>query len=229
MKNKSYIPISFIVLIFGIIFIPEIIKRIKKDDIVRAGRLNRIVSTGQKTNLLKFEKVPNFSFTNQDNKTITNKVYANKVYVVEFFFTSCPTICPKMNESMVKVQKEFLNNPNFAIASISIDPERDTPAVMKKYANEKGADLTNWNFLNGDKETVYKLAKKGFKLYAGENAEAEGGFEHSGLFALIDKNGFIRSRVDDSNKFKNPLKFYDGLDSKQVNWLIEDITLLLKE
>jgi protein SCO1/2 len=229
MKNKSYIPISFVILIFGIIFIPKIVKRIKNNDVVRADRLNRVVANGKKANLLTFEKVPTFSFTNQDLKTITNKDYENKIYVVEFFFTSCPTICPKMNENMVKIQKAFLNNPNFAIASISIDPERDTPEVLKKYAQNKGADLINWNFLRGEKETVYKLAKKGFQLYAGENKEAEGGFEHSGLFALIDKNGYIRSRVDDSNEFNNPLKFYDGLDTKQVKWLIEDITLLLKE
>ena len=229
MKNKSYIPISFIVLIFGIIFIPRIIKRVKEGDIVRADRLNRVISKGEKADLLKFEQVPNFKFINQDNKEITNKDYANKVYVVEFFFTKCPTICPKMNENMVKVQKKFLNNPKFAIASISIDPERDSSAVLKQYAIDKGASLVNWNFLHGEKEIVYELAKKGFQLYAGENAEAEGGFEHSGLFALIDKDGFIRSRIDDTTEFKNPLKFYDGLDNKQVKWLMEDITLLLKE
>ena len=178
---------------------------------------------------MKFEKVPEFEFTSQDNEQVTNANFKNKVYVVEFFFTSCPTICPRMNENMVKIQKEFYGNPDFGIASVSIDPERDSPEVLKAYAKDKGATLKNWYFLTGDKEDVYSFSNDGFKLYAGENKDVEGGFEHSGLFALIDKDGFIRSRTVINGEIENPIKFYNGLDEKEIQWLKEDINLLLKK
>lgn len=211
MKKNSYIIVALVILIFGIWAVPKIVGRLSGDT------------------LTKFEKVPAFEFTDQNGKLVSNANFENKVYVVEFFFTSCPTICPKMNENMVKVQKEFYGNPSFAIASISIDPERDTPEVLKAYAEEKGATLKNWYFLTGDKEAIYGFSNDGFKLYAGENKDAAGGFEHSGLFALIDKDGYIRSRTVVNGEIENPIKFYDGLDDKQVQWLKEDIQLLLKE
>ena len=211
MKKNSYIAISFIILIFGIYAIPKIIKNFTANE------------------LLKFEKVPAFEFTDQNNKQVNNSNFENKVYVVEFFFTSCPTICPRMNENMVKIQNEFFGNPSFAIASVSIDPERDSPEVLKAYATEKGATLKNWYFLTGDKADVYSFSNDGFRLYAGENKDVEGGFEHSGLFALIDKDGYIRSRTVTSGENENPIKFYNGLEDKEIQWLKEDIKLLLKE
>ena len=130
---------------------------------------------------------------------------------------------------MLKIQNEFYGNPNFGIASITIDPKRDTPEVLKKYTEEHQVTLKNWHFLTGDKDVIYTFSNDGFKLYAGENKEAEGGFEHSGLFALIDKEGYIRSRTVRSGDNDNPIKFYDGLDARQVQMLKEDITILLKE
>lgn len=211
MKKNSYIIVAFIILIFGIWALPKIFSNFTKESLV------------------KFEEVPPFSFTNQDKQTITNKNFENKVYVVEFFFTTCPTICPKMTANMLLVQNEFYGNPEFGIASFSINPKNDTPEVLKAYALEKGATLKNWQFLTGDQDAIYAFSNEGFKLYAGENNEAEGGFEHSGLFALIDKNGFIRSRTVKNGDDENPIKFYDGLDAQQVQWLKEDIAILLKE
>ena len=212
MKKNSYVAITFVILVFGIYAVPKIVDRLFGVD-----------------ELLKFEKVPAFQFTDQDNQLVSNADYENKVYVVEFFFTSCPTICPRMNENMVKIQKEFYGNPSFGIASISIDPERDSPEVLKAYAVDKGATLKNWHFLTGDKSEVYAFSNDGFKLYAGENKDAEGGFEHSGLFALIDKNGYIRSRTVKNGDIENPIKFYNGLEDNEIQWLKEDIKLLLKE
>lgn len=211
MKKNAYIVVALIILIFGIYALPKIMNNFSGKELV------------------KFEQVPSFSFTNQDGKTVTNQDFDGKVYVVEFFFTSCPTICPKMNANMIKIQNEFYGNPAFGIASFTIDPKRDTPEVLKNYAREKGATLKNWQFLTGEKESIYKFSNEGFRLYVGENKEAEGGFEHSGLFALIDKNGFIRSRTIKSGDAENPIKFYDGLDETQVQWLKEDIAILLKE
>ena len=208
MKNKSYIGISFIVLIFGIWAVPKIIAKFQKSDLVEIG------------------PVPSFKLTNQDNKTISNADYLGKVYVVEFFFSTCPTICPKMNESMLQLQNEFYGNPNFGIVSITIDPSNDTPQVLKEHAKLLGVKHYNWHFLTGDKEYIYNLANKGFNLYAGENNKVAGGFEHSGLFALIDKDGKIRCRKDAQG---NPILYYDGLDAAGVEAIKEDIKKLLEE
>ena len=208
MKNKSYIGISFIVLIFGIWAVPKIIAKFQKSDLVEIG------------------PVPSFKLTNQDNKTISNADYLGKVYVVEFFFSTCPTICPKMNESMLQLQNEFYGNPNFGIASITIDPAKDTPQVLKEHADLLGVKHYNWHFLTGDKEYIYTLANKGFNLYAGQNNKVAGGFEHSGLFALIDKDGKIRCRKDAQG---NPILYYDGLDAAGVEAIKEDIKKLLEE
>ena len=131
-----------------------------------------------------------------------------------------------MNENMVKIQNEFYGNLDFGIASFSINPKFDTPEILKAYAKNHGATLKTWNFLTGDQEKIYKLANTGFTLFAGENSNAEGGFEHSGMFALIDKEGNIRSRLDE---FGNPIAFYEGLEPAGVQMLKEDIAILLKE
>ena len=206
MKKYSYIGISFVILIFGIWAVPKIADRFTKPDLATIG------------------KVPEFSFTNQDQKTITNQSYHKKVYIVEFFFTTCPSICPVMNKNMVKIQDEFFGNPNLGIASFTIDPNTDTAEVLKEYASQYKITNPNWNLLTGDKEAIYKLANSGFNLYVGENTEVEGGFEHSGFFALVDKEGNIRSRYDEQG---NPIIYYNGLGDDGMKMLKEDIKLLL--
>jgi protein SCO1/2 len=227
LKNKSYIGISFIILIFGIYAVPKIVERIKNDKVVQGDRLDRVNPiTANEDQLIKIGPAPKFELINQDNQKITNESYKGKVYVLEFFFSTCPTICPKMNQSMLLIEKKFFGNPNFGIVSITIDPEHDTPQVLKDHAKLLGVKSSNWNFLTGDKSYIFNLANKGFNLYAGENKKVVGGFEHSGLFALIDKNGNIRCRNDD---FGNPILYYDGLDKKGVRNIQQDINILLKE
>jgi len=179
--------------------------------------------------LLKFEKVPAFSLIDQHGDTITNKTFKNKVYVVEFFYTRCPTICPKMNKNMLILQNAFYGNPNFGIASISINPTYDSQKVLLNYAKKEGATLKNWHFLTGNKQAIYKLSNTGFKLYSGIDAKAQGGFQHSGLFALIDKDGYIRSRTIKVGEIENPIKYYDGLNMAQIEMLKTDIKKLLAE
>lgn len=206
MKNYSYIGISFVILVFGIWAIPKIVNTISTPEMAVIGQ------------------VPEFQFIDQDGKTITNADYAGKVYVVEFFFTTCPSICPIMNRNMVKIQNEFYGNPGLGIASFSINPEYDSPEVLKEYANSYQITNPNWHLLTGDKEAIFKLANEGFNLYVGEAPEVEGGFEHSGFFALIDQQGQIRSRYDDNG---NPLIYYDGLEDDGIQMLMEDIKNLL--
>ncbi|WP_242121017.1 SCO family protein [Aestuariivivens sediminicola] len=243
--NYSYIGIAFIILVFGILFIPKIVDRISNNDVIRNESRTDYAkeNKGGGTTLAYIEnegikrQVPDFSFTNQNGETITNKDYLGKVYVIEFFFTSCPTICPRMNANLVAIQEAFKAYDDFGIASFTIDPKRDTPEVLKDYVTKYGVTHPNWNFLTGDKETIYKLANEGFYIYAAENEDVLGGFEHSGNFALIDKKGFIRSRTD---SFGNPIIYYKGIVSEaevagedgereEISLLKEDILKLLNE
>jgi len=241
MKNKSYIGISLIILVFGILFIPKIIDRISKGSVVEADRLNIDKKTEETPELVYItqyggrKKVPDFKFVNQDRDTITNNDYLGKVYVVEFFFTTCPSICPIMSENLVKIQNKLKGNENFGIVSISIDPEHDTPQVLKEYAKEHKVTNPNWNFLTGDRNVIYDMANIGFGIFADQDETVPGGFAHSGLFALIDKEGYVRSRED---KFGNPIIYYrgsieqnlsitEGEETPQIDVLIEDIKKLL--
>lgn len=229
MKKNSYIGITFIILVFGIIFIPKIIDRIQNKNVVDLDRMSNNTNNYEESklseeDLVVFNEVPDFTFVNQEYDTITNRYYKNKVYVVEFFFSTCPSICPIMNTNMLKIQEAFKNRDDFGIASFSIDPEYDTPEILNQYAKAYDANHKHWNFLTGEKAEIMKLSNEGFKLYAAESDEAEGGFEHSGLFALIDKDGKIRSRKDE---FGNPIIYYNGLEEEGVQMLIEDIKKLL--
>ena len=225
MKNKSYIGISLVILVFGIWAIPKIMESYEDNGIVKGDRLN-VVTSHKESNLVKIGPAPKFSLTNQHNKTITNGDYEGKVYVLEFFFSTCPTICPKMNANLKEIQQQFKGLKDFGVASITINPENDTAEVLKKHAEELGINDENWHFLTGDKDYIYKVANKGFNMYAAQNEKVNGGFEHSGLFALIDKNGTIRCRKDD---YGNPILYYDGLEKAGVMAITEDIKLLLQE
>lgn len=246
--SYSYVGIAFIILVFGIIFIPKIINRLSNEDVVRDDNRSENVTT-QKINSTKSDlvyipgtdgqnrKVPDFSFTSHNGKTITNKDYLGKVYIVEFFFTTCPTICPRMNSNLVQIQDEFKDfEKDFGVASFTINPEYDTVEVLKSYADKYGISNPNWHLMTGDEDVIYKLSNEGFYLYTAENTEVEGGFEHSGNFALVDKEGFIRSRVDANG---NPLIYYNGIiseemgeedgEKEQISILKEDIKKLLNE
>jgi protein SCO1/2 len=244
-NNYSYIGIAFIILLFGIIFVPKIVDRVKNNDISRSDRMSEgqdnNFSTAEKLSYIeingKRKKVPNFSFTNQDGKTITQDDYKGKVYVVEFFFTTCPTICPRMNRNLIDVQNSFRGENDFGVASFSITPEIDTPEVLKEYASRYGVTNPNWNLMTGEEDDIYDLANIGFNIFVGKNEDVEVGFEHSGDFALIDKEGFVRSRKDD---FGNPKIFYKGVISveekmdedgneEEITILKEDIKKLLNE
>lgn len=244
MKNYSYVGISLVILVFGILFIPKIIDRISDDEVVKSDRLNQkreksSKDSGEPLSYIEIDgerkKAPQFEFVNQDGDTISNEDYKGKVYLVEFFFTTCPTICPIMNKNLVEIQDEFEDKNDFGIASFSIDPTHDTPEVLSEYAENYGINHPNWNLMTGDREKIYNLANKGFGLYAGEDADAAGGFAHQGMFALVDQEGYIRSRKD---QFGNPVIYYRGSvernksvipgeEEPQIDILIEDIKKLL--
>ncbi len=235
-----YIWISLVILIFGIIFIPRIVNRLKQGTMVESDRMN-IQDPSEKLAFITLngEKrtVPPFAFLNQDSLLITNDDYLGKVYVTEFFFTTCPTICPIMNRNLVQLQDEFQEFEDFGVASFTINPEYDTPRVLKEYADQYGITDMDWHLLTGDREEIYELANVGFNIFVAEMQEVPGGFEHSGLFALIDKNGYLRSRLD---AYGNPIIYYRGTvteaqgtnsegEQEQISILKEDIQKLLAE
>ena len=231
MRNTKYIGLILVILIFGIIFIPKIVSRITNRKFVESNRSQS--STPLQYVFLNGEakKVPEFAFLNQDSIIISNEDFNKKVYVAEFFFTSCPSICPIMNKNMKRIENRFGKRQDFGIASFSIDPIKDTPSVLKAYAETYEVFSQNWHFLTGEKDKIYNLANEGFNIFASVNPRVAGGFEHQGYFALIDKNGFIRCRSD---QFGNPIVYYMGVDKEdveiqEVDLLIDDIEKLLKE
>ena len=174
-------------------------------------------------------KVADFLFLNQDSLFISNQDFNGKVFVAEFFFTRCPSICIEMNKNMKVLDELYGDRDDFGIASFTIDPENDTPTTLKKYSELIEVKSKNWHFLTGDKEDIYELSNKGFNIFSSINEAVEGGFEHQGFFALIDKDGYIRSRVND---FGTPIVYYSGItneneDVQGIEMIKEDIDKLL--
>ncbi|MDC6361462.1 MULTISPECIES: SCO family protein [Flavobacteriaceae] len=239
-KKYTYVWVSAIILIFGIFAVYEITKRLKEGTVVENDRMNMGFQQKQVGFILnngKKRRVPSFSFLNQDSIVVTDKDYLGKVYVVEFFFTTCPTICPVMTKNLVSLQNTFKNDKDFGVASFTINPRYDTPSVLKSYAKKYDIVDADWHLLTGDKDKIYGLAQEGFYIVANETEDAPGGFEHSGMFALVDKNGYIRSRQDEHG---NPLIYYRGTvtekqgvnaegEPQQITILKEDIKKLLAE
>ena len=229
MKKYSYIGVSFIVLIFGIIFFPRIMDRIENQSINDSKRL----SISDELSFIKLNgekrKVTDFLFLNQDSLFISNQDFNGKVFVAEFFFTRCPSICIEMNKNMKILDEIYGDRDDFGIASFTIDPENDTPTTLKKYSELIEVKSKNWHFLTGDKEDIYELSNKGFNIFSSVNQAVEGGFEHQGFFALIDKDGYIRSRVND---YGTPIVYYSGITNENENiqgieMIKEDIDKLL--
>ncbi len=144
-------------------------------------------------------KIADFSFTNQNGKLITQKDYENTIYVADFFFTTCPTICPKMTDNMVWLQKQLKNYPKVKLLSFSVTPDIDTPDVLKKYAIEKGVDDSRWNLVTGDKSAIYYLARKSYLAVKTGKPEEMYDMVHTENFILVDKNKRIRGFYDGTN------------------------------
>jgi protein SCO1 len=163
-------------------------------------------------------QVAAFKFTDLEGKTFSEKNVENKVYVADFFFTSCPTICPAMKTQMLRVHEKFKGENNFLILSHSIDPEHDSLSVLKNYKEKLVGNAPNWFFLRADKVYTHTLAQKQYIVTAMEdkNAVSDGGFVHSGAFVLVDQNRHIRG-------------VYDGTKPEEVDKLIKDIPLLLEK
>lgn len=165
-------------------------------------------------------RIQEFSFTDQSGKSYGSKDLENKIYVAEYFFTTCGTICPVMNAEMQRVQAAFKGNNQFKILSFTVDPETDSVAQMKNYADAHGADPVQWHFLTGEKKDLYRLARRSFFVLKPAEAQNQGDvgsdFIHTNYFVLVDTQKRIRG-------------YYDGTNPKEVDTLIKDIQKLLEE
>ena len=170
-------------------------------------------------------KAPEFSFTDQDGNTFSDQDLKGKIYLTDFFFTSCPSICPIMTANLMKIQDRFAHYDEFEILSLTVDPKRDTPATLKEYAEKRRINLDKWHFLTGQQDSLYAVSYN-FLSSAMEDSAADGGFLHTEYFVLVDKEGFLRSREDDNG---NIIAVYDGTDAHQMRDLIDDIKVLIAE
>lgn len=166
-------------------------------------------------------KIADFSFQNQNNKTITQKDYEDTIYVADFFFTTCPTICPIMTDNMVWLQDKIKDMPNVKLLSFSVTPDIDTPEVLRKYADEKGVIDSKWNMVTGDKKDIYYLARQSFLAVKTETSGELYDMVHTENFILVDKNGRIRGFYDGTNLDKDKKD-----DTKNMQQLLEDIKWL---
>ncbi|WP_462265405.1 SCO family protein [Mucilaginibacter sp.] len=181
------------------------------------GNRNPVTKTvnGKTVTDTAYQTIPAFRYVNQYGDSITNKSLDGDIYVADFFFTSCPSICPTMHRNMLKVYNTFKDDGDFKIISYSIDPKHDSVAVLKKYADGLGITGKTWWLLQGKKDATYQLAQS-YLARAGEDKNAAGGYVHDGYFVLIDKQKHIRGA-------------YDGTVAEQVDHLIADIKLLKQE
>ncbi|MDB5109726.1 MAG: hypothetical protein JWR67_840 [Mucilaginibacter sp.] len=163
-----------------------------------------------------YQTIPKFKFVNQYGDSISNKMLDGNIYVADFFFTTCPSICPVMHRNMLKVYNTFKNTGNFKILSHTIDPKHDSIPVLKKYADKLGVTGNTWWFLQGKKEDIYQIAENSYLVAVKQDDGTAGGYVHQGYFVLIDKQKRIRGS-------------YDGTDPKQVDQMIEDIKTLQAE
>lgn len=163
-----------------------------------------------------FHTIAPFQFVDQDSTIITNATFHNQVYVADFFFTSCPTICPVMKQQMLRIYEEYLNDPEVAILSHTIDPKHDTVAVLKDFSEKLGVESSKWHFVTGSQDDIYEIGETSYMVVANEDESAPGGYIHSGAFLLVDKKGRIRG-------------VYDGTVPEQVDILINDIKRLTKK
>jgi protein SCO1/2 len=180
---------------------------------------------GHQVNDTVYHTISGFSLLNQDSNQVSEKIFKGKIHIANFIFTTCGTICPNMSNQMMRVQHAFEKDTNVVIVSYTVDPEHDTPAVLKEYALKHKAIQNKWFFLTGDKKTIYDLARNSYYLVAGEGDGGQEDFIHSEMFTLIDKEGRIRGGKDK----KGNLLTYDGTNILDVNRLIEDVAVLKLE
>ncbi len=212
--KRSYYPF-LPVLIGGILFFSCTSQSDKKLPIIGERETQERILDGKTIIDTIYPKIPAFSFLNQDSVTISEKTFANKIYVANFFFTHCPSICPTMQRNLLKVYEKYKGDKRIAFLSHSIDFKYDSPSVLKSYADKLGVDNDQWQFVTGSKKDIYGIANN-YLVYTKEDASVPGGYDHQGYLVLIDQQKHIRGA-------------YDGTNDEQVAQLLTDLEILFNE
>ena len=216
-KDYKYFGIVFIILSVIIVAIIFNILNVEKPlPIYQPAMVNSELVDSSLVDVRKYHKIADFSLTNQNGEIITQDNYKNKIYVADFFFTTCQTICPIMTDHMYVIQKELKNDQDVMLLSHTVTPEIDSVAQLKKYALKKGVNDSKWNLVTGDKKQIYNLARKSYLAVKDQGNGDAYDMIHTENFMLIDKKRQIRG-------------FYDGTNPDEITRLIEDIKTLKKE
>jgi len=205
-----FLPFSIIVLFLFY----DAINPQKKLPIFQPAMVNYELVDSTMQHVKRYHRISSFSLKNQNGEIITEKNYDNKIYVADFFFTTCPGICIDMTRNMLKIQKKIIDNPNIMLLSFSVTPKIDSVAQLKKYALEKGINDAKWNLLTGDKKQIYRLARESY--FVVKEGQGINSMIHTENFVLIDPDKRIRG-------------FYDGTNDAEIIELMEDIIILEKE
>ena len=216
-KSVKYYAIGVIIFSVAFLYIAyQLLKPQKTLPIYNPSDVNPELVDSTVQHVSKYHTIADFKFTNQNGETVTQKNYEGKIYVADFFFTTCPTICPIMQDNMVVLQQEFKDNPNVMLLSHTVMPHIDSVPVLKKYAIEKGVIDSKWNLVTGDKKDIFYIARKS---YLAVKTETEGE-----LYDMVHTENFIL--VDEQKRVRG---FYDGTNKEEIKRLIEDIRFLLVE
>ncbi|MDP2162268.1 MAG: SCO family protein [Flavobacterium sp.] len=215
-RNKTFIGVF---IVFAIVFLTisySLLKPQKKLPIYSPSMVNPEMVDSTVQHISKYHTIADFSFTNQNGKRISQKDYEGKIYIADFFFTTCPTICPIMQDNMVEIQNAFKDVSDVMLLSHTVMPHIDSVPVLKKYALEKGVMDSKWNLVTGDKKDIFYIARKSYLAVKTENEGELYDMVHTENFILVDKKRRVRG-------------FYDGTNKEEIIRLIGDINFLLKE
>ncbi|EID76392.1 SCO family protein [Imtechella halotolerans] len=216
---KKFWPAAITIGVLSAIILPMFYSALKPEErlpVFQPAMVNFELVDSSMQHIKKYHTIADFQLVNQNGKIITQKEYENKIYIADFFFTTCPTICPVMTKNMVAIQEVIKNDPDVMLLSHTVTPDIDSVAQLKKYAMEKGVIDSKWNLVTGDKKEIYQLARKS---YLAVKEDGDGGpFDmiHTENFILVDKQKRIRG-------------FYDGTDAEEMEKLIDDLRILKAE
>lgn len=215
-KYRLFITTMFLISAAAVIMFYNVLKPHKKLPIYQPNMVKFQLVDSTIQHIKRFHKISSFELVNQNNQTVTNEFYDGKIYIADFFFTTCPGICPIMKDNMIDLQEEFLDDDQVYLLSHTVTPEIDSVSVLKDYSIEKGVLDYKWNMVTGDKKQIYELARKSYLVAEDIETSSEYDMIHTENFVLIDPERRIRG-------------FYDGTDKESIKQLVKDVYILKQE
>jgi len=215
-KYRLFIATMFLISAAAVIMFYNVLKPQEKLPIFQPNMVKFQLVDSTIQHIKRFHKISSFELVNQNNQVVTNEFYDGKIYIADFFFTTCPGICPIMKDNMIDLQEEFLDDDQVYLLSHTVTPEIDSVSVLKDYSIEKGVLDYKWNMVTGDKKQIYELARKSYLVAEDIETSSDYDMIHTENFVLIDPERRIRG-------------FYDGTDKESMKQLVKDVYILKQE